>query len=145
MSFHADLTAAVWPADLVVAGIVIAAGRVYTGRKKQKVTHTDREVWLEDLEDESDGAGFQGLSRYAYMVHVIIGDKVGGSAGTFDAQKTALKAYLETIRKRYHGTLPFAGSVGTIVAQEAQIGSVDVDPESSQLEGTVRVVFYVED
>ena len=39
--------AAVWPADLVTAGIVSAASQVYDGRRIQGVQDSTVEVWLE--------------------------------------------------------------------------------------------------
>jgi len=145
MSFHSVLTgAAVWPADLATAGIVSAASRVYTGRRRQTVTHTDGEVWLEQIPTEQAGMGLQGLSRHVYLVHVYQGPFNAGPGKTGEAQLDAVEAKLETIAERYHGTATFVGTLTGITAIEANVETVDVDPElDNVIEGTVLVTFLV--
>lgn len=143
MSFHSLVTAsAVWPADLVTAGVVAAVADVYTGRRRQQVTRP-AEVWLEQVPGESLGQGMQGLAQYAYRVHYFRrGNDGPGRRGKRNLDD--VEDAVEVIRQRYHGACPFISTVSGMVHAEATAEEVDNDPEDSKAqEGVVRVVFTV--
>lgn len=143
MSLHSVITAAaVWPADLVTAGVVDAAADVYTGRRPQKVARL-KEAWLEQLPSEGVGTGLQQVTRHPYLVHLFRRGNQGG-AQTGDRSLGELEADLHTLRERYQGACPFKASVSGMVHAEAQVEEVDDDPESrGVMVGTLRVTFTV--
>lgn len=145
MSFHSSITAtAVWPTDLVSAGVVASTGQVYTGRRPKDKTDRRGEVWLERLPDpQAEGTGFQHVDVHAYLVHYFypLGNQGPGQNG--EALTTHVEAKLQTIRDRYDATLPFTSTFSGMLPCEAVEESLDVDPENDTLEGTVRVTFRV--
>ncbi len=100
IGLHAAIvTAGIWAADLVTAGVVTAAGAVYDGRRPQGVTRTDREVWIETVNGEPFGRGFQGFQSYPYLLHVrIAGPGNVGPDRTGSAKLGTLIEHLDTIR-----------------------------------------------
>lgn len=145
MSFHSSLTAsAVWPADLVSAGVVTSTAQVYVGRRPKKPGRTDLEVWLERRPDPPiEGAGFQFIDVHAYTVHVRARGNVGHD-GTGNTNLAIVEAHLQTIVARYDGAIPFSSTFSGMLPCEAVEGQVDVDPEDEAwTEGQVDVVFRV--
>ena len=146
MSFHsAMLAAAVWPADLVTAGVAPTAAAVYPGRRPQKVTRVDREIWIERVEGEPIGTGFHGAHLHSELVHVIeAGNPDGDTTGK--TKLSAAEADLRVIVKRYDGAeIPaaFSAAVPGLFAMQAQEEVVDLDPgEKKVLIGSVRVDFW---
>lgn len=145
MSFHASLTAsAVWPADLVSAGVVATAGQVHTGRRPRAVTDRRGEVWLERLPDPpAEGTGQQHVDVHAYLVHYRypLGNQGPDKSG--EPLTTHVEAKLEAIRDRYDAALPFTSTFSGMLPCEAVEDSLDEDPENDVLSGAVRVTFRV--
>lgn len=146
MSVHSQITAAaVWPADLVTAGVVSSAADVYTGRRPQQITR-ETEVWLEALPTEdASPSGMQTVTRYPYMVHVTRkGNDGRGRRG--ERNLADVESHLQTLRARYHGELPFLATLTGLVSVEAVVEEVDDDPEEGRSQtGTLRVTFTVAD
>lgn len=143
MSFHSTITdAAVWPADLVTAGVVSSADAVYTGRRAQQVPR-DAEVWLEYQGAAPAGGGLHAVTQHTYAVHVFRrGNDGPGARG--ERNLTDVEADLATIRDRYQGACPFKATATGMIHATAEVDDVDVDPEERRFqEGTVRVVFTV--
>lgn len=147
MSFHSSLIAsAVWPADLVTAGVVTTAAQVYSGRRPQDKPNRLGEVWLERLADPpAEGGGFQMVDRHAYLVHVRypLGNQGGDLTGK--AQLDVIEARMQTIRDRYDAAIPFVSTFAGMLPCDATEEAVDVDPEGDVIDGTVRVVFSVKE
>lgn len=147
MSFHSSLIAsAVWPADLVTAGVVTVATQVHTGRRPQAITDRRGEVWLERLEDPpSEGGGFQHVRRHAYLVHVLypLGNQGGDKAGK--ALLDVVEARMQTIKERYDAAIPFVSTFTGMLPVVADEESADTDPEAEVIDGTVRVTFSVKE
>ena len=143
MSFHSVLIGAtVWPADLVTAGVVAAAGQVYSGRRAQKVPEPT-EVWLERLPTEQAGAGMQALTLHPYLVHVRT-TKTPGGKNTGKPALDVVEAHMKTITERYSGARPFVSALPNLVWAKAQEESVDTDTTQERvLDGSVRVTFAV--
>lgn len=145
MSFHSSLVAsAVWPADLVTAGVVASSGQVYAARRPRDKADRRGEVWIERLPDTpAEGTGFQHVDVHAYLVHYRypLGNQGPGQDGA--ALLTHVEAKLQTIRDRYDATLPFTSTFSGMLPCEAAEESVDEDPEDDVMSGTVRVTFRV--
>jgi hypothetical protein len=145
IGFHALLvTSGAWAADLVTAGVAPAAAAVYDARQAQGTTRADREVWLEALNGEALGRGFQGFQSYPYLVHVRVASPGNVGPARSDAAKLrTLIGHLDTIRERYHGQRPFLSTVPEIAMASAVIETIDEDPEEARvLSGSIRVTFY---
>lgn len=143
MSFHSDLIA-VWPADLVSAGVVASTGQVYSGRRPRDKTDRRGEVWLERLPDPpSEGTGLQAVDVHTYSVHVLYPSNAGPDKSG-KAQLDLVEAHLQTIVRRYDGEIPFSATFTGMLPAEAVEGQVDTDPEATdELEGVVNVTFRV--
>ena len=147
MTFHSTLTgAAVWPADLVTAGIVSTAAHVYVGRRPRMIPQTDRSVRLERLpKDSVEEYGHQRVTAHPYLLHVLESDSKGPKQSG-GALVTAVDAALEAVVDRYHGTRPFVASLPLIVAVTAEEEEFDEDPDTGLVQtGAVRVTFYVKE
>lgn len=147
IAFHAKLvTAGVWAADLVTAGIVSAAAAVHEGRLPREPKRTDTEVWLEIVAADPVGTGFQGLTPYPYLVHVRVGNPGNrGPDKTGALQLQTLNAHLDTLVERYQGTRFFFATVPEIYAVTAAKDVVDETLDGKGISGTVRVTFYTTD
>lgn len=147
MSFHSSLIAtAVWPTDLVTAGVVTATAQVYTGRRPRDKTDRRGEVWLERLSDPpSEGGGFQHIRRHAYLVHVRYPLNAGPDKSG-KAQIDVVEARMQTIKERYDAAVPFSSTFSGMLPADATEETVDVDPGAEDvLDGAVRVVFSVKE
>lgn len=134
MSTHTSLEAAL-KTDLVSAGVVTAEAQVYSGRRPQKVTRSDGEVWVERLPTEQIGRGLHRVTRHPYLIHVIGRPSNAGPAGTGEAQLETVEAKAETLVDRYDGTLPSEISdalSGTLVGVLAREESADEDPDDAK-------------
>lgn len=143
MSFHSSLMA-VWPADLVSAGVVTTADAVYVGRQAQEVARRDREVLIERLPDpDTEGSGGQNVIRHAYRLHVRVAANMGGNkAGT--AFVTTVDPFLQLIKDRYHGQVRFVATFSGMMPASARENVVDEDPEDKRyIVGSVDVTFNV--
>lgn len=146
MTTHATLIdAAVWPADLVSAGVVASAAQVYSGARWASPATSNGEVWLERLGVEEQGRGLQGVRHLAYLVHYRQA-VAEGTAREGKPAVDAVEAKLRAIVARYHGKRPFVSAVPSIKAASAIEDRVLVDPEDKRFaEGTVRVTFLEAD
>lgn len=144
MSLHSDIvTSGLLAAELVTAGAVTLAAQVYTGRRPQKITRTDGEVWVEKLPIEEIGTGLQGRALHPYLLHVFAGPFNSGPAGAGDAQLATVEATLETISSAFSGKSLFTANP-EVISHSAAVESIDSDPEEDRVvEGTIRVEFVV--
>ena len=139
MSFHSDV-AAVWPADLVTAGVVTAAGQVTFGRTGADKVDARGAIWIERLPETRGGAGGQHVIRYPYLLHLRATPRNLGSDKTGAAQLTAVEARAQTIVSRYNAAVPFLATRTKMLPAAAAEESLDTDPgEGSYVEATVRV------
>lgn len=143
MSFFSDLDSNL-AADLVTASVVDDAGDVSFGRSPPGVRKTDAWVWVERQPVEQVGVGAQALESHPYRIHIYAGLTSRGSAADGAAQLAEVEALMETVAQRYSGSrTAFYATVPEIIACTASEETVDVDPESEQIEGIVRVTFLV--
>lgn len=143
MSFHSRLMP-VLRQDLVDAGVVAELAAAYPGRRAQDKTRTDVEVFLQRLNAERVGTGFQAveLRPYALRVRKRVGTRGASQTGVDELDE--LETLLEQVCDRYHGSRPFVVDLPEIVSVSAQEEEVDTDPEESGvLEGRVRLVFEI--
>lgn len=144
MSLHSTITAtAVWPADLVTAGVVASTAAVYTGARSGLAPTSSGEVWIERLTVEEHGRGLQDVRAHRYRLHyrqaIDVGLKRSGQPGL-----DAVEAKLRTIVDRYNGRRPFYANDATIKAATAVEEAVSVDPQDERYaEGTVLVTLLV--
>ena len=147
MSLHGDLFDApdlVWPSDLEDALGLASALQVYVGRRRQRVSRLDMDVWIEPVEAFEEGHGPQDVARHVYDVHLRTTSN-GGSTGAGTDQVTAIREKMRTLVDRYHGRKPDAfADVVDLVTVEATERAIDSDPEDARLiDGVVRVQFLV--
>lgn len=147
MSLHTDLFAAparVWPTDIATALGLGSPLQVYVGRRRQRVSRLDCDVWIEPVDGVEDGAGAQDVAWHVYDVHLRTTSNAGAE-GTGVAQVDTIRAHMRTLVDRYHGRKPAGfNTVVDLVSLEATERSVDADPEDARvLDGVVRVRFLV--
>lgn len=144
MTTHSDLVTN-WPLDLAAASIVTSAAQVYFGERAQKVTRAGTEVWIERLDVDEQGRGFQGLTRNRYRLHVRVLSNTGGDLAAKSAEDT-IEALQRSLVSRYNGTRPFTAyaALSSVSSSEASEEGIAIDPENEKVtEGTVLVSLLV--
>jgi len=131
VSFRSDFLVQL-RADLAQV-LSIPAAAVYPGRAPQKVSRVGLEVWIQSHEDESHAQGGGSQVRvHPFAIHLRLKSRRESNL-TGAAQLTQVHELLETLHQRYAGTRPFALALPDLIAIEVEEGSVDEDPEDSDL------------
>lgn len=142
MSFHADLLVQL-EADAATA-LAFGAAQVYSGRRAQKVQNVAGEVWIEPVEVRSAvrGGGSQDQG-HEYRVHVRVRGKQEGNL-TGAIQQAAVKAHLETLRRRWDGARTLnAGVLAELIALQVEEDRPDALPDDLEaLDGSLRLVAW---
>ncbi|HBP21952.1 MAG TPA: hypothetical protein DEA08_29725 [Planctomycetes bacterium] len=134
MSFHEDLIP-LFKRDLA-AVLAVVPDAIYVGDQPQKITRQGLEVWVEP------GAGgvaqVGALKVHPYVLHVRLKTRRGPSLTGAD-EIARVRSALETLQARYDGARPFVADLPLLLAVQAEGSSVETDPESGALDGSLQL------
>lgn len=133
MSFQDDVLLQL-RADLAqLLGLPAAA--IYSGREPQKVTRVGFEVWVKPMPVEPQGQ----VKVHAFEVHVRLRSRREENQ-TGASQLDAVQLTLDDLCDRFDGTRPYVTAVPALVAVQAEVGSLDADPDEPDLiDGTLTL------
>ena len=111
----------------------LPAAAIYTGREPQKVTRTGFEVWVKTLPMEPHAQ----IKVHMFEVHVRLRSRREENQTGAD-QQDAVAVKLDDLRERFDGTRPFVAAIPSLVAVQVDPGTLDNDPDDSDLiDGTL--------
>ena len=111
----------------------LPAAAIYTGREPQKVTRVGFEVWVKTLPLEPHPE----IKVHMFEVHVRLRSRREENQTGAD-QQDAVAVKLDDLRERFDGTRPFVAAIPSLVAVQVDPGTLDNDPDDSDLiDGTL--------
>lgn len=131
MSFADDFLLQLRAELAQVLGLPAAA--IYIGREPQKVTRVGFEVWVKPLPVEPQGQ----VKVHPFELHVRLRSRREENQ-TGASQLDAVQVSLDDLRERFDATRPFVAALPSLVAVQADAGTLDDDPDDPDLiDGTL--------